>query len=376
MLDRRALLGGMAGLAALAATGCAGPRAAAVSEFPTAAGPIPLPVSPALDPEKRLTRIGIGSCFNQQLGGKLLGTAIRSRPDLFLMMGDNVYGDTQSPNVDELIGAYAAALARPDYRAFREAMPMAATWDDHDFGDNDADGSYPYKAATTPLFFDFWGVPKDSPRRAHGGIYDAFTTGPKGARVQTVLLDTRSFRDRFLKSDEPGAFGKERYMPDPDPRKAILGEAQWSWLEARLAEPADLRLVVTSYQLVADGHGWERWGLFPAERQRFYDLVAKTRASGVVLVSGDRHRAGIYRETRGTPYPIYELTSSAINMSWAWDEQPGEEPGPNRIGPTFRQNNVGMVTLDWETRQVGFYILRGDDKTVLSHGFAMETLKA
>ena len=376
MIDRRALLGGIAGLSALGIAGCTtrgAPRAAA---FPTAAGPMSLPAAPVLDPGKRLTRVGLGSCFNQQLEGRLLGTAIRSRPDLFLMMGDNVYGDTESPNVEDLIGAYAAALARPDYRAFREAMPMAATWDDHDYGDNDASGDYPYKAATTPLFFDFWGIPKDSPRRARGGIYDAFITGPKGARVQIVLLDTRSFRDRFLKSDEPGALGKERYMPDPDPHKAILGEAQWLWLEAQLAEPADLRLIVTSYQLVADGHGWERWGLFPAERQRFYDLVARTRASGVVLVSGDRHRAGIYRETRGTPYPIHELTSSAINMGWPADTRMDDEPGPQRIGPTFLQNNVGMVTLDWETRQVGFYILDGNDKTVLSHGFAMETLKA
>lgn len=375
MMDRRAVLGGLAGLTALGVAGCTTRRAPSAG-FPTAAGTMALPPAPALDPEKRLTRIGIGSCFNQQTEAKLLGTAIRSRPDLFVMMGDNVYGDTTSPNVDELVGAYAAALARPDYRAFRSAMPMTAVWDDHDYGDNDADAGYPYKAATTPLFFDFWGVPEGSARRRRGGIYDAFMTGPKGARVQTILLDTRSFRDRFTNTDEEGAIGKQRYVDNPDPAKTILGTAQWAWLEEQLSQPADLRIVVSSYQLVADGHGWEKWGLFPAERQRFYDLVAKTRANGVVLVSGDRHRAGIYRETRGTPYPIHELTSSAINMGWTKEDEPGEEPGPNRIGPTFQQNNVGVVGLDWEKRQVGFYILDENDRTVLSHGFAMDALKA
>lgn len=376
-IDRRRFLAGFAGAGALALAGCAAPRAGAAGAdiFPTAAGPMPLPAAPVLDPELRLARIGIGSCFHQNRHGKLLGTAIRSRPDLFLMMGDNVYGDTESPNVDELVGAYVGALARPDYAAFRAAMPIAATWDDHDYGLNDAGVEYAYKAATTPLFFDFWGVPADSPRRRTGGIYDAFITGPQGARVQTILLDTRSFRSPFKATDEKGAPWKERYVADSDPQKTVLGETQWAWLEEQIAKPAELRILVSSYQLVAEGHGWEKWGNFPLERQRLYDLVARTRAAGLIVVSGDRHRAGVYRETKGTPYPIYELTSSAFNMSSGWPD-PGEEPGPNRIGPTYRDDNVGMVALDWDKRRIGFYILDEDDSTVLSHGFSMDELKA
>ena len=376
MIDRRNFLTGLTAAGALALAGCATSSGKPLTGFATAGGRLDVPVSPALDPEKRLTRIGIGSCFNQSREGALLGTAIRARPDLFVFMGDNVYGDSEQPGLDELVGAYAAALARPDYRRFREAMPMAAVWDDHDFGLNDAGAGYQYKQQSLPLFFDFWNVAADSPRRAHGGIYDAFITGPKGARVQTILLDTRMFRDAWTPTDDKGAVGKERWIENPDPQMTILGAQQWAWLEAQLAEPADLRLVVTSYQMVADGHGWEKWGLFPAERRRFYDLVAKTRANGVVLVSGDRHRAGIYRETRATPYPMYELTSSAMNMSWSRASEPGEEPGPNRIGPTFQQNNVGLVTMDWDTRKIGFYIQDETGGTVLSHGFAMDELRA
>ena len=29
-----------------------------------------------------------------------------------------------------------------------------------------------------------------------------------------------------------GAAGKERYLPDADPAKTMLGAAQWRWLEA------------------------------------------------------------------------------------------------------------------------------------------------
>jgi hypothetical protein len=39
---------------------------------------------------------------------------------------------------------------------------------------------------------------------------------------------------------------KERYLPDPDPAKTMLGDAQWAWLRAQLQQPAELRLIVSS----------------------------------------------------------------------------------------------------------------------------------
>lgn len=370
MISRRQILGGLVAGSALA--GCTTGTSIG-GGFPTLAGRMALPKDPALDPETVLTRIGIGSCFNQNRSGALLETAMRTKPQLFLFMGDNVYGDTRSPNLDELVSAYAAALARPDYRRFRESVPMAAVWDDHDFGLNDAGATYAYKAQSRPLFFDFWGVPAGAARRQTGGIYDAFITGPAGKRVQTILLDTRSFRDDWPATDDFGAAGRERYIENPDPTLTILGAAQWQWLEAQLRMPADVRIIVTSYQLVADGHGWECWRLFPTERQRFYDLLARTEANGVVLVSGDRHRAGIYRETRGVPYPIYEVTSSSINMSYRGAHQ--EEAGPNRIGPSFSADNVGMVTIDWEAATIGLRIFDAQDTIVLSQDVTLAALR-
>lgn len=366
-VDRRVFLGGFVGAVLLPAVG------AQAGNFPTLAGLLDVPEAPLLDPELKLTRIGVGSCFNQNRSGDLLDTALRSKPDLFLFMGDNVYGDSNSPDLNELIGAYAAALARPDYRRFRSAMPMAAVWDDHDFGLNDAGVSYAWKDRTRPLFFDFWNVPADSPRRRTGGIYDSFITGPKGARVQVILLDTRSFRSDWTRSPERGVPGAEAYVANPDPSLTILGETQWQWLEAQLAQPADVRIIVTSYQLLADGHGYECWRLFNHERQRFHALVARTRANGIVLVSGDRHRAGIYRETAGTAYPMHELTASAFNMG---SNQPHrEEAGPNRIGPSYSANNVGLVTLDWNRRMIGFRVLNAADEVVMSHDIAMDQLR-
>lgn len=367
MINRRHVLGAL-GASALAMPG------PALGQFATGAGVLDIPASPLLDPEKRLTRIGLGSCFNQNRSGALLGTAIRSQPDLFLFMGDNVYGDSMAPDLDELVGAYAAALARPDYRSFRAAMPIAAVWDDHDFGQNDGGASYPWKEASRPLFFDFWNVPADAPRRQIGGIHDAFITGPRGARVQIILLDTRSFRSDWTPAPKRGTPGAELYVENPDPAATILGAAQWQWLEAQLAQPADLRIIVTSYQLIADGHGYECWRLFPRERARFHALVRRTRARGVLLVSGDRHRAGIYQTAAGTAYPITELTASAINMGWGGAHR--EEAGPNRIGPTYSGNNVGLIRLDWDRQLLILEILNADDQVVLSHTVPMDSLRA
>jgi alkaline phosphatase D len=171
-----------------------------------------------------------------------------------------------------------------------------------------------------------------------------------------ILLDTRFFRSPLRPTDQRNAPGRERYLPDPDPAKTMLGEAQWAWLAERLREPADLRLVVSSIQVLAEGHGWERWGNLPRERARLFDLVGATGANGVVLLSGDRHVGGLYREPAGVPYPLTEITSSGINQVF-----PGNrEPGPNRLGAVFGAANFGTIDIDWWERTVTL-ALRGEN---------------
>ena len=66
--------------------------------------------------------------------------------------------------------------------------------------------------------------------------------------------------------------------------------------------------------MLAEGHGWERWGNFPLERQRLFDTIRGSGANGVVLLSGDRHFGALYREAPLGRYPLYEITSSGLNM--------------------------------------------------------------
>ena len=330
--------------------------------------PAALPVAPptkALDPDAPLTRIGVGSCFQQDLADDIWTTVAQSGAGLFLFIGDNVYGDVGARGAadqPELRAAYAKLAASPAFASARAAIPMRTIWDDHDYGANDGGGDFAFKEYAETQFETFWNAPRTV--RARPGVYDSFTVGPPGRRVQVILLDTRFFRSPL----KAMPYSRERrllgnFLPDDDPAKTMLGDPQWTWLEAQLRQPADLRVIASSIQVVADGHNFERWGNFPRERQRLYDLIGRTGAKGVVLVSGDRHLGGIYRQTEGVPYSLFELTASSLNLAFGDDTLP-DEPVLQRIGRSYRPENFGLIDVDWATRQLTLRIVDKAGQTV------------
>ena len=295
-----------------------------------------------------LSRIAFGSCADQAKPQPIWDAILAYRPDLFIFAGDNVYGDFNSPDATNLRHAYTLAKEIAGYARLRDSVNHLAVWDDHDYGVNDGGGDFAHKAISKQLFLDFWKIPASDVRRTREGIYDSSIIGPEGMRVQVILLDLRWFRSPLKPTDQRGAPGKERYLPDPDPAKTMLGATQWAWLAEELRKPAELRLIVSSTQVLAEGHGWERWGNFPLERQKLVDTIRDSGAKGVVLLSGDRHVGALYRETPPGLYPLYEATSSGLNMVyWA-----AKEPGPNRLGALYAAANFGVVDIDWWERKL------------------------
>lgn len=295
-----------------------------------------------------LSRIAFGSCANQTMPQPIWDAVLAYRPQLFLFVGDNCYGDFNSADANALRKAYAEAGAVPGYAKLRDTVSHLAVWDDHDYGANDGGVDFVHKAISKEIFLDFWNAAATDVRRRREGIYDSRIVGPPGMRVQIILLDVRWFRSPLKITDQRGAPGKERYLPDPDPAKTMLGPEQWAWLVEELKKPAEVRLLVSSTQMLAEGHGWERWGNFPLEKQKLVDTIRASGAKGVVLLSGDRHIGALYRETHPGLYPLHEITSSGLNMVyWA-----AKEPGPNRIGALYAAANFGVVDIDWWERKV------------------------
>ena len=332
--------------------------------FPRAPKGLPLP--PADQP---ITRVLVASCLNEEAAeAPALEEIAKEKADLFLMMGDNVYGDMDGKQVlsnqaelDELRESFRDLAARPDFQAVRAAHPMMVAWDDHDYGANDGGKDFPFRRLSERIHERFWGLEKQDVG-AWPGTYYARTFGPEGKRTQIIMLDTRFFRTPLTRTDEYGAKGKERYVPSADVRQDMLGTDQWTWLENQLQQPADLRLIVSSVQVVAtDGQGYESWSRLPLEQSRLYGLIGETGAKGVVFVSGDRHAAFLYRKEGVLDYPAYELTASSLNASFS---DTTDEMDIAQIGAGYSPENFGAIDIDWETGTAALSIKADDGATV------------
>jgi alkaline phosphatase D len=298
-------------------------------------------------------------------------------------MGDNVYADSADPA--KLKGSYDGLAAIPEFAKLRQNTPILATWDDHDYGRNDVGAEWEGKDASKVAFMEFFETPQDSPLRERGGIYDAKIFGPEGKRVQVILLDTRWFRGPIRKmtkeevKEARAKSGKKvgRYLPDETSDSSILGEEQWKWLAEELKKPAELRLLITSIQAIPNEHGWEKWGNLPKERKKLLDTI-RDNATGVVLLSGDRHLSEISllpAETDGGPfYPLYEVTSSGLNQTGL-----PEEDNRFRLKDTdiYNQPNFGLIEIDWsaEDPAIAMQIRDEGGKVVLEAKTTLNALK-
>lgn len=320
------------------------------------------PTGPALPADDTvLTRILLASCNDEEQISPALARLAREEADLLLMLGDNVYGDrdgpayqNNDPDLMELRRSFADLAASEEFQAARAAHPMMVAWDDHDYGANDAGRDFPFRRFAERIHERFWGLDTEKDVGNWDGTYYARSFGPQGQRVQIIMLDTRFFRSGLTPTDEWGAPGKERYIPSTADAQDMLGASQWTWLENQLSAPADIRLIVSSIQVLPTTHGFEAWATLPDERQRLFDLVQRSGANGVVFLSGDRHTSFLYRDETVLDHAALELTSSSLNVSFATES---DERDARQIGSGFAPENFGDVTIDWTGRRVSLNLL-------------------
>jgi alkaline phosphatase D len=367
----------VAGAAAL--SGVPG-RLPALAEAPPAiAGSDP---HPALG--RTLQRIAFGSCAESGKPQPVWGAVLARKNDLFVFLGDNIYGDSRDMSV--LSAKYAELAAQPGFARLRETTPLAATWDDHDFGENDGGGDYPMKEASRLVFLDFWREPADSPRRQRDGIYASYLFGEPGRRVQLILPDLRYNRTAMTPRDLGGisyqawaekqvAAGKPLpgpYQRNPDHDATMLGERQWQWLERQFEVPAEVRLFGSSVQVLADFTGWEGWANFARDQQRLIDLIRRKKAGGVLFLSGDIHYSELSKLDVNVPYPLWDLTSSGLTEEWRVPT-----PNSNRSSEVIADANFGYVDIDWQgpATKLALGIIDASGKTRLSFELPLASLQ-
>jgi alkaline phosphatase D len=275
-------------------------------------------------------KYGLGSCLDQDLEQPIWTAIEKQNIDGFIFLGDNVYGDQKSGELGKLKKAYKKQKTKiPSW--LNKDKKILAIWDDHDYGKNDGGGNYKNKKEAQTLFLDFWKIPKQDPRRTRKGIYFKDTQIIEGKNVQIIGLDTRYFRSQLEGR-------KNGYLPNKDPLASVLGTEQWKWLDKTLENSeADIVIILSSIQILATNHPYEKWSNFTSDRKKLLmklDDTLKTKT--VVLISGDRHRAGLYQKG-----DLVEITASALNKG---SSRP-IETDPLLIGKTYPEINFGILDI-------------------------------
>lgn len=329
------------------------------------------------DLAKGITRIAFGSCVHQDNAQPIWAAVNADHPDLFVFLGDNIYGDTQ--DMAELGRKYQKLGANPGFQTLRKQSQVLATWDDHDYGTDDVGAEYPQKEASRQIMLDFWGEPAESARRTRkDGIYSAHTYGKPGQRVQLILLDLRWNRSPlkgiskadYLLKKAPKKMGP--YEPITDTSAQLLGEAQWQWLAEQLQQPADLRIIASSIQLLPEFTGWESWANFPLERERLFSLIDELKVDGVFIISGDTHWSEFSKLNDVAGYPLWEATSSGLTEEWK-----AISPNKHRLGVAEHRNNYGLIEINWTAAQPSLTVsIKGQTGQVyLQNSLRLEDLR-
>jgi alkaline phosphatase D len=282
-------------------------------------------------------RIIFGSCSSQTEDLIYWKTISSLRPDRVLLLGDNVYGGKN--HIEGLREAYDALLKDAHFQIASKSVGIGnilATLDDNDYGNaGDACSQNPFKEEAKQLFLDVFDIYDE--RRAPGrGVYKVYQWSH---RLQILLLDLRYDKTPFRYCDD-----HLHFLEDSNPDNTMMGANQWAWLEEQLKVPVQLRLLASPLQVLALGHSFECWRLFPHERERLLDRIHQSFGTTMIL-SGDRH-FGAYYEDNVTS--VVEITSSSLTHSVPKGLL-DDEKDPLRVGDIVYRNNFGVLDCDWDS---------------------------
>ena len=202
-----------------------------------------------------------------------------------------------------------------NFQNMASSIPLAAIWDDHDYGKDNSDSTYRYKEEAKKVFKenfpDYSFVQKDR------GIYYKFSI----ADVDVFVLDTRWYRSPMQTGDGE--------------RKTMLGDEQLEWLLNELKNSkAKFKIVFSSVSLnnyggdtSSDRDGYDNWSGYKFERNKILSFIDDNEIKGVLVFSGDQHYPSshilnwkkplrpISRTDSSTEYSLRDLGPAVFDFS-------------------------------------------------------------
>lgn len=295
-----------------------------------------------VDINKINPRIALLSCMNADKSArtKMWASVQAADPDYIFLMGDNVYGDSIFSNSpDTLWSKYVGGRQAIPFYQWKNLKPVIATWDDHDFGKNDADGTYKYKDNSLAVFKAFYG---------QEALDTVLIPGPGNSNY------FRAFNQNFL-------FLDSRFYRNLSHNgiKGFLGDLQLAWLSEVMqranGEPTWIiegspfygraKKRNTSYQSSA-----------PEEMSLFLKEVSSWN-SPALFIAGDLHYSEISqipKEALG--YNTCEFISSSLHSSI--NKKPYDNPNP-LLQAVYKENFLLFEKLEdpldptWNVTSIG-----------------------
>jgi alkaline phosphatase D len=282
------------------------------------------------------------------------------KPDLTLWLGDNIYlRESEYSSPQGMAQRWAQERGRPYLRELLGTGAHLALWDDHDYGPNDSNKSFVFKAQALALHQRYWPNPSAGLPEVAGNFgMTSFND------VDVFWLDNRYHRDD-PKLNEPG--------------RVMYGRAQMEWLKnALLSSTAAFKLIAGGSQMLTKSPRGDSWLDYPQEQADFLRFLAETRVSGVMFLSGDVHRSELMKLDVGGAYPLYELTCSPLTSGVYHDDKLLERP--QLVSGTLVMGQRNFCQLRFEgsrkDRRVVMSVLNDEGQTQWTRALARVELTA
>ncbi|MGF1591223.1 MAG: alkaline phosphatase D family protein [Pleurocapsa sp.] len=246
---------------------------------------------------------------------------------LFIHMGDLHYRNDlafiglKEDYLDDYRHNYDLVMNQPRQRNLYQNIPLAYIWDDHDYGTNDSDGSYPLKYIASQAYREQ--VPcyplaeTLDELKGQGAIYQSFVIG----RVRFIMTDSRFHQDSLddLNNLAP----------------SLLGNVQRKWLFEQLKigkqqqqnNREGLTIWVNSIPWIADqNEASSSWNKFAQERKQIANWLKENKIDKLLMLSGDAHMLAIddgrkstansYATGGGGSFPVIQVASLDSKASY------------------------------------------------------------
>jgi len=266
-------------------------------------------------------KIAFTSCSNahQQLGNQpIWGIIHGQKPDLLLLLGDNVYIGEQPFVKANLDARYTEQLNEIHFNTLISEVPFLAIWDNHDFG--------------TPA--NVYGV--DVPDQQHREARESFDFHLKS---RSLKPDTEFVYCTHIMGDAKFYMLDVRsYQEAPGNRATTLGADQEKWLLDELAAST------SKYNIICSGTTFsmsERsWTTYNRWSGKF--LKAVNKVSRPLFLGGNMHSNGFKAHWSFSLFKfryLYEVISSSVGRNG------GDGLPDNKYGLIDINEKTGLVDI-------------------------------